>query len=179
MSSYDARLRLKGRSKIPLSVEVDVTDERLVLVSGDRTLGNWTLNEVDIASLPDGFHLKVDGEEVVLTVADPEQFLTEVTAGKRAAAEVVPTISDGRHENEPGPPLGQGGADPEGERFYDLERRVSELSAALTAEQLSPADAFGQWLGLLKEINHRHGHGTLPSPVFHQLNTRLLELFPD
>jgi hypothetical protein len=54
---------------------------------------------------------------------------------------------------------------------------VSELSAALASDEFSPADAFARWLSLLKEINDRHGRGTLPTPVFHELNTRLLDLF--
>ena len=41
-----------------------------------------------------------------------------------------------------------------------------------------PATAFAEWLGLLKELNSRHAHGAMPTPLFHELNTCLLDLIP-
>ena len=44
---------------------------------------------------------------------------------------------------------------------------------------MSPADAFARWLKLLKEINRRHGQGSLPLDQFYRLNTELLDLIPE
>ncbi len=61
----------------------------------------------------------------------------------------------------------------------DLERRVTEVTEALRSETLTPAAAFAQWLKLLKEINLRHGRGSMPTDVFYRLNSALLDLIPE
>jgi hypothetical protein len=61
----------------------------------------------------------------------------------------------------------------------DLQRRISEISASLASDSVSPAEAFAEWLALAKEINRRHRQGSMPSDLFHQLNTQLLDLIPD
>ena len=66
----------------------------------------------------------------------------------------------------------------EGLRFPEVRGRIDEVASALTSNSLTPAEAFARWLGLLKEINRELAQGSMPSDVFSELNTRLLDLIP-
>jgi hypothetical protein len=57
--------------------------------------------------------------------------------------------------------------------------RISDIAKALTSDSVSPAAAFAQWLKLLKEINRRHGQGSMPTDLYYRLNTQILDLIPD
>jgi len=59
-----------------------------------------------------------------------------------------------------------------------MTRRISDIAKALTSDSVSPAAAFAQWLTLLKEINRRHGQGSMPTDLYYRLNTQLLDLIP-
>lgn len=161
MSSFSARLRLPGQSRIPLGVEVDITDERITLTAGERKVAQWNLDKLEITYLSDGFHIRVDGEEVVLSVVESGRFASElgVTAVKPAPRAVVSRTRDSG-------------------RTDDLRQRVSSVAAALTTDSVPPQVAFAEWLGLLKELNSRHARGAMPTPLFHELNTELLGLIP-
>lgn len=78
MTSFDARLRVVGESGLPLGVEIDVTSERLVVLTGYQVLADWPLDEIQISSLADGLHVKAEGEEVVLNVPDEKRFIVEL-----------------------------------------------------------------------------------------------------
>ena len=78
MTSFDARLRMIGQTGFPLGVEVDLTGERMTVTAGESRVADWVLAEIMISSLPDGFHIKAEGEEVILNVADKGRFATEV-----------------------------------------------------------------------------------------------------
>ena len=58
-----------------------------------------------------------------------------------------------------------------------LKTRVTMIEEALEADTLSPKEAMQQWAGLLKDCNDAHNSGRLPSSVFKDLNTRLIDLF--
>lgn len=58
-----------------------------------------------------------------------------------------------------------------------LRTRVGMLEEALDADALSPKEAMQEWVGLLTDCNEAHNSGRLPSTVFKDLNTRLLDLF--
>jgi hypothetical protein len=58
-----------------------------------------------------------------------------------------------------------------------LKTRVDMIEEALDADTLSPKEAMREWVGLLKDCNEAHNSGRLPSSVFKDLNTRLLDLF--
>jgi hypothetical protein len=60
-----------------------------------------------------------------------------------------------------------------------IRRRISEVAEALASDSVSPAQAFARWLGLLKEVNYRHGQGSMTTDRFFELNTELLDLIPD
>lgn len=161
MTSFDARLRLPGHSRIPLGVEVDITGKRMTLMTGERKLGDWALSEVDISSMPDGFHINLDGEDVVLSVADTDRFESELgTVVKR------PRKTPMRRPSEE-------------ERFEELKSRIETLSELVTSEEVEPSDVFGRWLRLLKEINRHHGQGAMTTQLFYRLNTELLDVIPE
>lgn len=164
MSSFNARLRLPGRSRLPLGVEVDIFHERMTMTAGDRTVAAWPLDRLEVVSLSDGFHIKVDGEEMVLSVTDSKRFASELGIGGRPPA-------DASQSKQPA------GA-PDQSHLIDLQRRIADVSDALASDAISPAEAFARWLNLLKELNRRHGQGTMPSDLYYRLNTQLLDLIP-
>jgi len=188
MVSFDARLRVPGQARLPLNVVVEVADEMIRFTSGGKSLGEWPQAWVEVEIQPDGFHLTIDNEEVVLTVTDPSGFAAALGVGagrpRKAASGVVPD-SGGVVvlEEEIGATKSNGLASRLGsispeEKFADVIERISGLRAALTDEAISPEDVFGRWLRLLKEVNLRHGQGAMPTPLFYRLNTELLDLIP-
>jgi len=181
--SFDARLRLPGRTRLPLNVVVDVADERMVIISGKEHLGEWALDGLSMDSRPDGFHLTLDQEEIILTVTDPAgfaQLLGRQQVGGDIGGKPVVDSPQAEH-NDNGKQKGISGrlddVDPE-DRYEDVKLRISMLARGVTDESMSPEEFFGRWLRLLKEINRRHGQGAIPSRVFYELNTELLELMP-
>ena len=178
MSSFDGRLHMPGYSRIPLGVAVDISDERLTLISGERKIGDWSLRDVEVAAMSDGFHIKVDDEEVVLSVTESDRFESElgsVVSASRAVTETVvrdrvaPNINRRRRLS----------LAPDEEDFDDVKRRIADLAVAVTSEDVEPSEVFGRWLRLLKEINLRHGQGAMPTPLYYRLNTQLLEVIPE
>jgi hypothetical protein len=188
VASFDARLRVPGQARLPLSVVVDIDDARIGFTSGDKNLGNWLISSVEVDVRSDGFHLTFDNEEIVLTVTDPAGFARAlgvgarrpdplpVRAGGNGGAEAVLVEANGSLSRKVLSSRLQGVA-PE-ERFADVIGRISELRTALTDDSVPPQEVFARWLRLLKEINRRHGQGAMPTPLFYKLNTDLLELMP-
>jgi len=186
--SFDARLRVPGQARLPLNVVVEVADEMIRFTNGGKSLGEWPQARVEVEVQPDGFHLTIDNEEIVLTVTDPTGFAAAlgVGAGRRnkiadegvakdGGVAVVGEQVDAAKSNGLSGRLGS--LSPE-EKFADLIERISELKAALTDDAIPPQDVFGRWLRLLKEVNLRHGQGAMPAPLFYRLNTELLDLIP-
>jgi hypothetical protein len=143
-------------------VEVDISDELITLNSGDRKVAQWSLKEIDIDYLSDGFHIRADDEEVVLSVTESNRFAS--------ALGVTPM--------QPAPRAVNGGQKPPAGKTDDLRHRISEIATALTTDSVAPDVAFAKWLGLLKELNTLHIRGLLSTPHFHELNTCLLDLIP-
>ena len=78
MSSYEGLLSVLGDNGPALDVSIDLTDARFRLSSGDAQLGDWSMNEIRVNALPDGFHLRAEGEEVVITVTEDAEFAVEL-----------------------------------------------------------------------------------------------------
>lgn len=176
MSSFDARLLMPGKARLPMNVVVDVSEDRISFMRGDNSLGDWPLRDVVFDLQPDGFHLKLDQEEVVLSVGDPGAF-----AGALGVAPRIPsrTRSEAPVPMEVAPMRGfvdRLEKNSPQERFSDVRERIDGLRSDLTDASVSPSDAFGRWLDLLKEINLRHGRGHMPTPIFCRFNAELLEL---
>ncbi|MGD2059230.1 MAG: hypothetical protein PVF87_00040 [Acidimicrobiia bacterium] len=181
MSSFDGRLHMPGQSRIPLGVEVDIANERMTLSTGDRRIGDWALKDVDISAKSDGFHLRLDDEEVVLSVAESDRFLLEVGCVARPPA-VAQTTLPGPVADSKATLTGRRGRlsiTPDEHDFDEIKRRVARLSTEIASDELAPAEVFGQWIRLLKEINLKHGQGAMPTPLFYRLNTQLLDLIPE
>lgn len=174
MPSFDARLRLPGQTKIPVSVVVDISDERLKLTSGERVLGDWPLDQISVVSLPDGFHLNLEGEEIVLSVSEPSTFFGYLHNG-RVQSDVL-SVNGGRATDSAisnrlklaNPDDGQA----------DMRVAIDKLAAALLEEDVPPNRVFATWLHLLKELNRRHGQGQIDTPLFYRFNTELLDMLP-
>jgi len=174
LSSFNARLRLPGHSRLPLGVEVDILNERMTLTAGERTVANWPLDKLEIVVRADGFHIRVDGEEMVLNVTESKSFAAalgvEASPVRPIAAAPGQTSTSLRPAELP---------QPKDAEVEDLRRRISEFARDLAADAVPPEDVFARWLRLLKEINRRLGEGSLPTSLFFQLNTHLLELMPE
>lgn len=164
MSSFDARLRVPGHNKLPVNVVVDIADEVLSVSTSQRTIGEWPLGSLQFSARSDGFHVRLDDQEIVLSVDDSARFALELGAA-------------GLHRTSTGISRRLSGITPD-EQFEDLKRRIDEVAEAIDDESTSPERAFGQWLRLLKDINVHHGQGSMPTPLFYRLNTRLLDLIP-
>jgi hypothetical protein len=165
MSTFTARLHLPGRAKLPLGVEVDIQQERMTLTSGDRTVAVLRLEDLDVISRLDGFHMNVDGEDVVLIVSESSRFAAALGIKEHRRMAVVKSKQ----------PVGTGTDE---EDLPDLERRIIETREALRSDAVTPAQACARWLSLLKEINRRHGQGSMPAGMYYRLNTELLDLIP-
>lgn len=83
MTSFDARLRLVGKPGLPLGVVVDLTGKQMSVIVDGHELASWSLEEIEIAQNPDGFHIEVEGEEVILNVNEKVRFATEVRSRSR------------------------------------------------------------------------------------------------
>jgi hypothetical protein len=78
MTAYDARLQIEGEDSQPLPVVVDLTGERLTMTINDQEVADWAKDEMRIQALPDGFHIRAEGEAIVLDVTDDAEFALEL-----------------------------------------------------------------------------------------------------
>ena len=78
MAAYEAQLRMDWTDEPPIKVLIDLTDERMTLMSGDVEVADWALSQIRISPMPDGFHVRAEGEEVVLDVTDDAQFALDL-----------------------------------------------------------------------------------------------------
>lgn len=79
MSAYEALLKMQGTTEAPISVLIDITDDRRIVVSaGDIEVGDWSREEVRVSAEPDGFHLRAEGEELLLDVTEDARFALDL-----------------------------------------------------------------------------------------------------
>ena len=83
MSAFEGRLRIEGDQQPPVSVEIDLTDERMRVRSGEVDVADWALDDIRISALADGFHVRAEGEEIILEVPDDGRFA--IALGLRTA----------------------------------------------------------------------------------------------
>jgi len=96
-------VRMAGESDTGIRVEVHLDDETLSLVSPYGELGRWPLAGLGIAARVDGFHLKVEGEELVLSTNDDARFAIAVGLRSSSSPRLVRQLAHAR----------DGGIDPE------------------------------------------------------------------
>jgi len=67
-------VRMVGESNTGIRVEIHLEDEELRLVSRFGELGRWPLSDLGVAAQLDGFHLRIEGEELVVSTNDDARF---------------------------------------------------------------------------------------------------------
>ena len=67
-------VRIAGDVAPGIHVEIHLDREELSLVSAIGPLGTWPLGVVGVSARVDGFHLRVEGEELVLSTNDDARF---------------------------------------------------------------------------------------------------------
>ncbi|MGD2100928.1 MAG: hypothetical protein PVG83_01710 [Acidimicrobiia bacterium] len=78
MTTYDAQLQIEGEDTQPLPVIVDLTDNRLTMTIGSEDVAVWDRDAMRISAMPDGFHIRAEGEAVVLDVSEDAKFALEL-----------------------------------------------------------------------------------------------------
>lgn len=78
VSAYEGLLRVEGENEPPIGVMVDLTDGRMRVSAGDIEVADWSLDEVRISALLDGFHVRAEGDEVVLEIEDEGHFALDL-----------------------------------------------------------------------------------------------------
>jgi hypothetical protein len=67
-------IKMAGDAEPGVRVEIHLDQEELLLISPHGTLGRWPLDQVGVSARVDGFHLRVEGEELVLSTNDDARF---------------------------------------------------------------------------------------------------------
>ena len=67
-------VRMMGEAESTIHVEIHLEDEELRLVSAHGELGRWPLSDIGVAAKLDGFHLRIEGEELVVSTNDDARF---------------------------------------------------------------------------------------------------------
>lgn len=78
MGAYEGKLRMLDDAEPPLGVDIDLTEERLTLRTGDVEVADWPLDEIRVSALVDGFHVRAEGEEVILDVSEDARFALDL-----------------------------------------------------------------------------------------------------
>jgi len=87
MTAYSGQLRMPGESGPSLGVEVDLSESRMRVLAGETEIGNWELADVLVNAEEDGFHVRVEGEEIILRVEQDAEFA--INLGLRSAPPVL------------------------------------------------------------------------------------------
>ncbi len=78
MTAYNARLKIEGEDSGRTPVVVDLTGDRLTMSIGEQEVADWARDELRVQALPDGFHIRAEGEAIVLDVTDDAEFALEL-----------------------------------------------------------------------------------------------------
>lgn len=130
-------VRMAGDVGRGVDVVIHLEEETLTLVaSGGAELGTWSLHEVGISSRPDGFHLLVEGEEIVLRTDDDARFalILGISAPTSRLARQMAVLRDAAATSEALPPAEDVSLpmpNPVVERHESLPRRTYRLSGGL------------------------------------------------
>lgn len=98
MVSFNASLRLPNERDSAIRVQIDLANDRLRLTSGDTLIGDWGLDEIRVNAMRDGFHLRAEGETIILDLTEDAEFA--VALGLNSAppdlARRMSMVRDGR-----------------------------------------------------------------------------------
>ena len=72
MPHFDGSLKLAG-NEAPVRVAIDLTDDHVIRISAEEIeIGEWTIGQLAVKALEDGFHMIAEGEELIIkTDNDP------------------------------------------------------------------------------------------------------------
>ena len=84
MTSFNGSLKIAATADV-IEAVFAVDESRLVVHNGEGQLGSWPLSELDVERRGDGIHLVLDGEVVVVRVADSDSFIEEIAPRRRRA----------------------------------------------------------------------------------------------
>lgn len=99
----DGNVRVRGDHGPGVGVRVVALGRRIKLVSGNELLGDWDLSDIGIDALQEGFNIKAEGEEFILSTEDDLALADEIgvaTASPRLARRLA-----ARHDSEATSPL--------------------------------------------------------------------------
>jgi hypothetical protein len=74
MADFAGVLRTPIERHRAIRINIDLTGDRLRLSSGDTEIGNWDLRDIRVNALSDGFHVKAEGEEIILDLTEDAEF---------------------------------------------------------------------------------------------------------
>lgn len=78
VANYEGSLRIEGDGEPPIRVDIDLDDERIRLAAGEVELGDWALSEIRVDAMTDGFHVRVEGQEIVIEVEEDGRFALDL-----------------------------------------------------------------------------------------------------
>jgi hypothetical protein len=78
MVSYEAKLQIESEGTQATPVVVDLSDGRLHMMIGEEEIADWSRDEMRIQAMPDGFHIRAEGEAIILDVRDEARFAVEL-----------------------------------------------------------------------------------------------------
>lgn len=78
MAVYDAQLRVEGAKDAPIHVVIDLTEDRLTMTSGEVEVADWARYEIRVTPMLDGFHIRAEGDEIILNVTDDAHFALDL-----------------------------------------------------------------------------------------------------
>ena len=81
MADFEGVLRTVTDRDVAIHVTVDLTQERLRLMAGDTEIADWGLDQVRINAMPDGFHIRAEGEEIILDMIRDAEFAVALGIG--------------------------------------------------------------------------------------------------
>jgi hypothetical protein len=76
-SAFEGSLRLVG-SNDSLAATVSLDAGEMTITSGGHQIGQWDLDEMELVRQPDGFRIRVEGEELAVSVKNPAAFAAAV-----------------------------------------------------------------------------------------------------
>lgn len=102
MGSFDASLRTIG-DRNGIAATLTVIDGRLSISAGDQSIGDWSLEEIQLEPTPTGYRMAAEGEQILIDLPDADQFTLALNGKKVKApkAEKRPRNRTPKHVSEP------------------------------------------------------------------------------
>jgi hypothetical protein len=75
MTHFEGSIRLVGERGAGLPVHINLTDDHhLHLATDHEELGDWPITEIAVTAKDDGFHLRAEGDEIVIRTSNDAEF---------------------------------------------------------------------------------------------------------